>query len=54
MEIENELYNLLQSLNNSLNNLLKDSYLSSTDSKLERFLYILEKRDLKSMNKLDF
>ena len=44
MEIENELYNLLQSLNNSLNNLLKDSYLSSTDSKLERFLYTLEKK----------
>ncbi len=44
MQIENELYNSLQSLNNSLNNLLKDSYLSPTDSKLERFLYTLEKK----------
>lgn len=32
MQIKNELYNSLQSLNNSLNNLLKDSYLSPTDS----------------------
>lgn len=44
MQIENELYNSLQSLNNSLNNLLKDSYFSPTDSKLERFLYTLEKQ----------
>ena len=43
MQIENKLYNSLQGLNNSLNNLLKDSYLSPTDSKLERFLYTLEK-----------
>lgn len=44
MQIENELYNSLQSLNNSLNSLLKGSYLSPTDSKLERFLYTLEKK----------
>lgn len=34
----------MQSLNNSLNNLLENSYLSPTDSKLERFLYTLEKK----------
>lgn len=44
MQIENKLYHSLQSLNNSLNNLLKDSYFSPTDSKLERFLYTLEKQ----------
>ena len=44
MQIESELYNSLQCLNNSLNNLLKDSYISPTDSKLEKFLYILEKK----------
>lgn len=44
MQIRNELYHSLQSLNNSLNNLLKDSYFSPTDSKLERFLYTLEKQ----------
>ena len=55
MQIESEFYNSLQCLNNSLNNLLKDSYISPTDSKLEKFLYKFQKkRDLKFMNKLDF
>lgn len=44
MQIRNELYNSLQSLNKSLNNLLTDACLSPTDSKLERFLYTLEKQ----------
>lgn len=44
MQIRNELYHSLQSLNESLNNLLTDACLSPTDSKLERFLYILEKQ----------
>lgn len=44
MQIRNELYHSLQSLNESLNNLLTDACLSPTDSKLERFLYTLEKQ----------
>ena len=44
MQIENELYHSLQSLNKSLNNLLTVACLSPTDSKLERFLYTLEKQ----------
>lgn len=44
MQIENELYYSLQGLNNSLSDLLKDFYLSPTNSKLERFLYTLEKK----------
>ncbi len=44
MQIRNELYYSLKSLNKSLNNLLTDACLSPTDSKLERFLYILEKQ----------
>lgn len=44
MQIRNELYHSLQSLNESLNNLLTDACLSPTDSKLEGFLYTLEKK----------
>lgn len=54
MQIKNELYNSLQSLNNSLNNLLKDSYLSPTDSKLERFLYTLEKQRFEIYERVRF
>lgn len=43
MQIPNELYNLLQSLCESLNDMLKYPYISPTDKKLERFLYVLEK-----------
>ena len=43
MQIPNELYNLLQSLCESLNDILKYPYISPTDKKLERFLYVLEK-----------
>lgn len=44
MRIPDELYNLLENLSKSLNNLLTDACLSPTDSKLERFLYTLEKQ----------
>ena len=44
MQIRNELYHSLQSLNKSLNNILTVACLSPTDSKLERFLYTLEKQ----------
>lgn len=44
MIIPNELYDSLQGLSESLNNVLKCPYLSSSDKKLERFLYSLEKR----------
>lgn len=44
MQIRNELYHSLQSLNESLNNLLTDACLSPADSKLESFLYTLEKK----------
>lgn len=44
MQIKNELYHSLQSLNESLNNLLTDACLSHADSKLESFLYTLEKQ----------
>lgn len=43
MQIPNELYDLLQSLCKSLNDILKYPYISPTDKKLERFLYVLEK-----------
>lgn len=43
MLIPNELYNLLQKLNVSLNTVLKSSYISGTEKKLEIFLYNLEK-----------
>ena len=43
MLIPNELYNLLQKLNISLNTVLKYPYISSTEKKLEKFLYNLEK-----------
>lgn len=54
MQIENELYNSLQGLNNSLNNLLKDSFLSTTDSKLERFLYDFEKKRFEIYERIRF
>ena len=54
MQIENELYNSLQSLNKSLNNLLTDACLSPTDSKLERFLYTLEKQRFKIYEQVRF
>ena len=54
MQIENELYNSLQGLNNSLSNLLKDFYLSPTNSKLERFLYTLEKNRFEIYEQVKF
>ncbi len=54
MQIENELYHSLQSLNKSLNNLLTDACLSPTDSKLERFLYTLEKQRFKIYEQVRF
>lgn len=54
MQIENELYNSLQGLNNSLNNLLKDSFLSTTDSKLERSLYDFKKKRFEIYERVRF
>lgn len=54
MIIPNELYESLQGLSKSLINILKYPYISSTDKKLERFLYGLEKWRLEIYEQVNF
>ena len=54
MIISNELYESLQGLSKSLINILKYPHISSTDKKLESFLYGLEKWRLEIYEQVNF
>ena len=52
--IYNQIYTLLNKLNESLNNILKYPYITSSNTKLESFLYSLEKFRLDIYEQVDF
>lgn len=52
--IYNQIHSLLQGLNESLNNILRYPYISSSNTKLESFLYLLEKFRFDIYEQVDF